>query len=176
MYGLYVSNTCVKDYNTNTGLNQWESLRFSENSLNLSQEGTTEFFQWCYTDWKSVIFHWILETFTDSNFERQVGKFALLMRANSVQGRRELQSPYSNRATIISWVNVRAIPGNKLKLGSWQSRFLLVRLYPHSYKVLSVQKVLSGSNRAGRPYRENTLAIAFLHDQNLTIPFGLIEP
>ena len=35
------------DYAVNTlDLNQWESLRFSENSLNFSQYGTTEKIQW----------------------------------------------------------------------------------------------------------------------------------
>jgi len=41
--------------------------------------------------------------------------------------------------------------------------------------VLSVQKVLSGSGREeGSALWGNPLATALLHDQNRTIPFGLI--
>jgi len=58
-----------KDYSNTLNLNQWESLRFSENSLNFSHYSTTEKNQWCYIDWDSVHFHWISETFTDSNLQ-----------------------------------------------------------------------------------------------------------
>ena len=44
-------------------MNQWESLRFSENSLNLTQYGITKFFQWCYFVWNSVNFHWISDSY-----------------------------------------------------------------------------------------------------------------
>jgi len=50
-------------------LNQWESLKFSENSMNISKYSTNEFFQWCYIGWNFVNFHWISENLTDSNLE-----------------------------------------------------------------------------------------------------------
>jgi len=43
-----------------------EHLRFSKNSVNLSQ---SEKNQWCYVDWNPVNFHWISETLTGSNLE-----------------------------------------------------------------------------------------------------------
>ena len=48
-------------------LNQWESLRISENSLEFIQFITTEKNQWRYVDWNSVNFYWCSETVTDSN-------------------------------------------------------------------------------------------------------------
>jgi len=50
-------------------LNQWESLRISENSLYFSQYRTTEKNPWCYIDLNSANFHWFSETLTDSNLE-----------------------------------------------------------------------------------------------------------
>jgi len=44
----WLCQMCSWDHNT-PKLNQWQSLRFSEKSLNLSQY-TSDFFQWCYIE------------------------------------------------------------------------------------------------------------------------------
>ena len=47
-------------------MNQRESLRISENSLNFIQYSSNEKIQRCYIDWHSMTFHWISKTLTDS--------------------------------------------------------------------------------------------------------------
>jgi len=63
--GLSMRISCSRREHT---LN-WESLRFSENSLNHCHYSTTEKNKWSYIDWNSVNFHRISETLTDRNLE-----------------------------------------------------------------------------------------------------------
>jgi len=59
----------IIDLENTHNLNQWESLRFKKNSLNISQWSTTEKIKWWYF-WHSANFHWISATLTDWNLEK----------------------------------------------------------------------------------------------------------
>jgi len=59
---------CAPALNSHSKFESVIVSRFSENHW-IWQYSTSEFFQWCHIDWNSVNFHWISETFTDSNLE-----------------------------------------------------------------------------------------------------------
>jgi len=97
--GWEIHHGCTLD------LNQWKSLRFSENSLNASQYSTTKTIRWFYEDWNSVNwnFHWISEALTISgwvcvlkNYSRNVipKNPQLLLRSKRKKSARIIHSTY----------------------------------------------------------------------------------